>query len=89
MGKEPTSNQTPAKADPSFEDILARLSEVVEHLEGGDLPLSRSLEIFEEGVRLSRLGARRLDEAEARVEQLLAGEEGVRTRPLPTRNPDE
>ncbi len=86
MGKEPTS-ETTARAEPSFEDILARLSEVVENLEGGDLPLSKSLEIFEEGVRLSRLGASRLDEAEARIEQLLEGDEGVRTRPL--RNPDE
>jgi exodeoxyribonuclease VII small subunit len=89
VGKEPTSNQTPAEANPTFEEILARLSQVVENLEGGDLPLSRSLEIFEEGVRLSRLGAHRLDEAEARIEQLLAGEEGVRTHPLPTRNTDE
>ncbi len=86
MGKEPTS-QTPAQAEPSFEDILVRLSEVVENLEGGELPLSQSLEIFEEGVRLSRLGARHLDEAEARIEQLLSDDEGVRTRPL--RNPDE
>jgi exodeoxyribonuclease VII small subunit len=86
VGKEPTS-QTSAQADPSFEEILARLSEVVENLEGGELPLSQSLEIFEEGVRLSRLGASRLDEAEARIEQLLSDDEGVRTRPL--RNPDE
>jgi exodeoxyribonuclease VII small subunit len=86
VGKVPTS-QTPAQADPSFEEILARLSEVVENLEGGELPLSKSLEIFEEGVRLSRLGANRLDEAEARIEQLLSDDEGVRTRPL--RNPDE
>ena len=88
MGKEPTS-QPSAATDPSFEDILARLSEVVEHLEGGELPLSRSLEIFEEGVCLSRLGTRLLSDAEARVEQLLSDEEGVYTRPLPTRNPDE
>ncbi|RLB57370.1 MAG: exodeoxyribonuclease VII small subunit [Deltaproteobacteria bacterium] len=84
----PTS-QTPAADEPSFEEILSRLSEVVEHLEGGELTLSRSLEIFEEGVGLSRLGARRLDDAEARVEQLLSNDEGLETRPLPTRNPDE
>lgn len=64
----------------SFEDILARLSQVVEQLERGDLPLERSLAIFEEGVRLSRLGQRRLDEAETRVEELLA--DGVSTRPI-------
>jgi exodeoxyribonuclease VII small subunit len=88
VGKEPTS-QTPAETDPSFEAILARLSQVVEDLEGGELALSESLQIFEEGVRLSRIGARRLDEAEARVEQLLSDDDGVRTRPLSKRNPDE
>lgn len=56
---------------PAFEDILARLNTVVEKLEAGDLPLEASLVLFEEGVRLSRLGAARLDEAERRVERLL------------------
>lgn len=72
--------------DLSFEEILARLSQVVEQLERGDLPLERSLAIFEEGVRLSRLGQRRLDDAETRVEELLEGEDGdgARTRRLDT-----
>jgi exodeoxyribonuclease VII small subunit len=73
--------------EPSFEQILARLSSVVERLEGGDLPLEESLAIFEEGIRLSRLGARRLDEAERRVEELL-GDDG-RTRPLAVRRDED
>lgn len=73
--------------EPSFEQILARLSTVVERLEGGELPLEESLAIFEEGIRLSRLGARRLDEAERRVEELL-GDDG-RTRPLAARRDDD
>ncbi|AKF03290.1 exodeoxyribonuclease VII small subunit [Sandaracinus amylolyticus] len=73
-------------AEPAFEAILARLSEVVGELERGDLPLERSLALFEEGVRLARLGGTRLDDAEARVEELLAaGEAGVRTRPIDPR----
>ena len=68
--------------EPTFEEILTRLGEVVEKLEGGDLPLETSLAIFEEGIRLSRLGGRRLDEAEARVEKLLSDDSGVATRPL-------
>lgn len=69
-------------ADPaelSFEQILGRLQDVVEQLESGDLPLEKSLAVFEEGIRLSRLGATRLDAAEARVEELL---ESGQTRPL-------
>ena len=56
---------------PAFEDILSRLSTVVERLESGEMPLEESLTLFEEGVRLSRVGAARLDEAERRVERLL------------------
>ncbi len=67
-------------AELSFEQILGRLQDVVERLESGELPLERSLSVFEEGVRLSRLGATRLDEAEARVEELL-GDSG-QTKPL-------
>lgn len=75
-------------AEPAFEAILARLTEVVGELERGDLPLERSLALFEEGVRLARQGGARLDDAEARVEELLAaGEGGVRTRAIETRSP--
>jgi exodeoxyribonuclease VII small subunit len=60
----------------SLEDILARLQRVVETLEKGDIPLESSLQCFEEGVRLTREGQRRLDLAEKRVEQLLAAPDG-------------
>lgn len=56
---------------PSFEADLARLTAIVEHLEGGELPLEESLRLFEEGVRLSRAAQARLDAAEKRVEELL------------------
>lgn len=65
-----------------FEEILGRLEQVVDKLEGGELPLEESLAIFEEGVRLSRAGAQRLDAAERRVEELLATNEGLKTVPL-------
>lgn len=70
------------REDAPFEDVLSRLQSVVERLEQGDLPLEESLAAFEEGVRLSRIGSRRLDEAEQRVEMLLADDRGVKTRPL-------
>jgi exodeoxyribonuclease VII small subunit len=55
----------------SFEESTRRLSAIVEQLEGGDLPLERSLELFEEGIRLARTAQERLDRAERRVEELL------------------
>jgi exodeoxyribonuclease VII small subunit len=76
--------QKPAPEDESlsFEQILERLEAVVETLEQGDTPLEQALTAFEHGVSLARLGSRRLDEAERRVELLLSDEDGVRTRPI-------
>lgn len=68
---------SPTAAGESFEDVMSRLTKVVAELEAGDLPLERALVLFEEGVRLSRQGAERLDRAEARIEELL-GREGLR-----------
>ena len=55
----------------TFEESARRLSQIVAELEGGDLPLERSLQLFEEGVRLARAAQERLDQAERRVEELL------------------
>ena len=55
----------------SFEDAARRLQAIVEELERGDLPLERSLALFEEGVRLARAAQQRLDDAERRVEELM------------------
>jgi len=62
---------------PSFDQVLAQLRGLVERLEGGNLSLEQSLAAFEEGVRLSRAGARMLDAAEQRVEILLRDEAGT------------
>ncbi len=59
----------------SFEDSIRRLSEIVETLEAGDLPLEESLKLFEEGVKLARSSQATLDGAEKRVEELLSIDE--------------
>ncbi|HYP27885.1 MAG TPA: exodeoxyribonuclease VII small subunit [Blastocatellia bacterium] len=60
----------------SFESSLRELEQIVDELEAGDLPLEKSLELFEQGVRLSRECQKRLDDAERKVEILLKGEGG-------------
>jgi exodeoxyribonuclease VII small subunit len=55
----------------SFEEAMGRLSEIVEELEAGELNLEVSLKRFEEGIQLARKSQARLDEAEAKVEELL------------------
>jgi exodeoxyribonuclease VII small subunit len=69
MIKKDTKNQ-------SFEMQLALLEKIVRELERGDLPLEKSLELFEQGVKLSRACQERLKEAERRIEILLRGADG-------------
>ena len=70
-------------AKDKFEDNLSRLEEIVRKMESGDLSLEDSLKAFEEGIRLSRLCAKKLDEAERRVEVLLKQEGELATGPFP------
>ena len=57
----------------SFEESLNRLDEIVRHLEKGDLPLSDSLALFEEGTALMSACGKMLDEAEQKVLKLRKG----------------
>lgn len=72
---------------PSFEATLGRLAEIVEQLEEGELPLEKSVMLFEEGIRLSRASQAILDDAERRVEELLGFDE--RGRPIVKQVPIE
>ena len=53
-----------------FETALAELEQTVKQLEDGDLPLDRSLALFERGVELSRYCHTQLGEAQRRIEVL-------------------
>lgn len=59
-----------------FEKALKRLEEIVEELEKGELDLDRSLQIFEEGIKMSRICSKRLQEAEKKIEILTKDERG-------------
>ena len=63
-------------ANLKFEDAMARLEEIVNGLEKGDLSLDKSLKMFEEGVRLSKGCLKMLDEAQQKVEILVRDKEG-------------
>lgn len=55
----------------SFEAIIEKLEAVVRDLESNDIPLEQALLRFEEGVRLSREGFGRLEDAERRIAEIL------------------
>ena len=55
---------------------MTRLEKIVEELERGDLDIDKSLEIFEEGIKMSRVCSKKLNEAEARIEKLTKDKKG-------------
>jgi exodeoxyribonuclease VII small subunit len=63
-------------ATPSFEAALKQLEEVVQRLEKGELPLEESLQLYEQGLRLTRLCHVKLEEAEGRIELLVKDARG-------------
>ncbi len=66
-----------------FEEALARLEAIVSELERGELPLDDSMRIFEEGIKLSKVCLKMLDDAERKVEILVKDKDGrKRARPF-------
>ena len=59
-----------------FEKAMTRLENIVDELERGDLDIDKSLEIFEEGIKMSRLCTKKLNEAEAKIQKLTKDKKG-------------
>ena len=59
-----------------FESALKSLEDIVVQLEAGDLTLDRALELFEEGIKVSRFCNSKLEEAERKVEILIKTADG-------------
>lgn len=62
--------------DVTFEEAMKQLEAIVQDLEAGDLSLEIALKKFEEGVRLSKLCSRKLDETEKKISILLKDPKG-------------
>ena len=75
-------NPTDAKPVETFESCLEELEKVVKELEAGDLPLERSLELFERGMGLSDSCRKQLEQAETRVEMLIRKEGKIAAEPF-------
>ena len=88
---DPDSHQDlPDGSQASFEGSLKRLEEIVRHLEEGDIPLDKSLKLFEEGIRLSRFCSSRIEQAKKRVEILIKESGGkLSKRPFDLEQPEE
>ncbi|MCH7498856.1 MAG: exodeoxyribonuclease VII small subunit [Nitrospinae bacterium] len=63
-------------AEIKFEKAMSRLEHIVEELEKGELDIDKSLEIFEEGIKMSRVCSKKLNEAEQKIEKLTKNQKG-------------
>ena len=59
-----------------FEKAFQQLEKIVQRLESEELPLDDSLQLFEEGIRLSRFCNQKLEEVEKKIELILADAKG-------------
>lgn len=60
----------------SFEEGLSRLEAIAEEMERGEKPLDDLLKLYEEGVKLSNELTRKLEAAEARMQEVVSGVDG-------------
>jgi exodeoxyribonuclease VII small subunit len=58
----------------SFEDAMAALEQVVGALERGEVPLEQSIDLYDRGAKLKAHCAKKLAEAEEKVELIRAQE---------------
>lgn len=65
-----------ASKEPNFEESLGRLEGLVQEMESGELPLEDILRRYEEGNRLIKFCASKLNEAEKRIEVLMKEKDG-------------
>jgi exodeoxyribonuclease VII small subunit len=72
-----TSPADPPIAELSFEAALRRLEEIVRKLEAGDTPLDQAIDLYAEGDRLKQQCEKRLADAQARIEKIQLGRDGV------------
>lgn len=77
-------------AEMKFEEALKKLGKIVEDLEDGSLSLDESLEKYGEGIRLSKMCAKKLEAAKKKVEILLKSEDGtIDLRPFDEKTAEE
>jgi exodeoxyribonuclease VII small subunit len=63
-------------AELKFEEALKRLEKIVDDLENGELSLDEALKKYEEGIELSRVCAKRLDNAKKKIDILTKNKKG-------------
>lgn len=66
----------------TFEQAMQKLEEIVSRLESGDVPLETAIELFQEGMILSRLCGGKLEQVESKIEMLVESGQGLQKKPF-------
>ncbi len=66
----------------SFEEAMERLERIVSRLESSDVPLETAIDLYQEGMALSRLCGQKLEQVERRIEMLVEDDNGVQRKPF-------
>lgn len=62
---------TNKKKNLGFEEVFKKLEAIVNQLESGQETLEQSLELFEEGIKLSDICRTKLDNADQKINELI------------------
>ncbi|MCI0707487.1 MAG: exodeoxyribonuclease VII small subunit [Ignavibacteriae bacterium] len=76
MSKKSGKSGKSSENGQSFEASLKRLEQIVESLESGEVPLDKAVELYEEGVQLSKFCGEKLRDTELRLKKLSKDAEG-------------
>lgn len=70
----------------SFEEALENMNAIVEQLEAGNLSLEKSMELFQEGMKLSKICGDKLSEVETKIQTLVKEGESYALKELKTQD---
>ncbi|WP_018132470.1 exodeoxyribonuclease VII small subunit [Effusibacillus pohliae] len=80
--KKIETNEQQAHKTLSFEEALAGLEKIVRELEAGEIPLEQAIASFQEGMQLAKICREKLDQAEQKIEMLVADAAGLSKKPF-------
>jgi exodeoxyribonuclease VII small subunit len=82
MGNNSADPKMKDYSDVTFEQAMESLETIVARLESGNVPLETAIELFQEGMMLSKLCGQKLEQVERRIEMLVEGDNGLQRKPF-------
>lgn len=55
----------------TFEEAMEKLENIVDQLEAGEIPLEKAIQLFQEGMELSKLCHQKLESVEEKIQVLM------------------